>query len=395
MTFAKNLIVKAIDRPLWGIILCAYLLLLIVSISDNARGPSYPEILTLFDLSNSRGALIFALSSLAGLLANLSTRWWFPQLGIINGIIVSLIILTAGLFLFGFSSFMGLLFLDISCFLIGFGMGMSNVLMTIMVVQASPINSRRQFLSGLHAVYGFGSLTAPLLIGLFVSMGSNWAIFYMSFALLPLLFLPVIYFGQNKYLTKLKKVKGEPKKKLTPPTTFLNRLSYGLLLGIYVAAEIIISSRLVLYLYSANDISIDVARICLSIFFLFLMLGRLFVALVPLAIRNSSLMIISCVAGIFIYFLGLLISPYFFVLLGLSMSFFFPVGMSWLSQKFPDGVEWMTASVLTTVGVVLIFMHLMFGVIADFIGIHFAMATVPFMLAICIILIFLKRWEDS
>ena len=69
---------------------------------------------------------------------------------------------------------------------------------------------------------------------------------------------------------------------------------------------------------------------------------------------------------------------------GLSMSYFYPVAMDWLSKKFPQGFEWMTASVLASMGFLLVFMHLGFGFIADALGLEVAMLLVPFFQIICL-----------
>jgi len=74
-------------------------------------------------------------------------------------------------------------------------------------------------------------------------------------------------------------------------------------------------------------------------------------------------------------------------LTGLTMSYFYPVAMDWLSKKFPDGLEWMTASVLTSVSILLILMHLGFGYVSDMLGIEMAMALVPIFITGCLSLL--------
>ncbi len=69
------------------------------------------------------------------------------------------------------------------------------------------------------------------------------------------------------------------------------------------------------------------------------------------------------------------------------MSFFFPVAMDWLSKKFPQGLEWMTASVQTTVSLILVIMHIGFGYITDYFGINLAMGLIPIFQFLCMILL--------
>src|SRR5690606_16012750 len=135
---------------------------------------------------------------------------------------------------------------------------------------------------------------------------------------------------------------------LTAPTSTLTRLLYGGVFGFYVASEIIISTRLVLYLNAAHGIELESARFTLSIFFLLLLCGRFLFAILPIKGASQRWLLASCSATIIIYVMARWHSPYWLALTGFTMSYFYPVAMDWLTKKFPQGIEWMTASVLTS-----------------------------------------------
>src|SRR5690606_13241196 len=143
----------------WAFVLLAYMTLLSQSILDNARGPAYPNILESFSINASRGAYLFASASFAGLIAQMSARWWLPRIEVVLGSIISLLLMAIGSFLFGQSSEIGLWLLDLSSVIMGLGMGAANVTMNLLIARGTPVTHRRQFYAGLHSVYGLGSLS--------------------------------------------------------------------------------------------------------------------------------------------------------------------------------------------------------------------------------------------
>src|SRR5690606_34120290 len=98
--------------------------------------------------------------------------------------------------------------------------------------------------------------------------------------LLPL--LPLILAASKRNEFSQSKAPEQMTSVLTAPTSTLTRLLYGGVFGFYVASEIIISTRLVLYLNAAHGIELENARFTLSIFFLLLLCGRFLFAILPI-----------------------------------------------------------------------------------------------------------------
>lgn len=367
----------------WAFVLLAYMTLLSQSILDNARGPAYPNILESFSINASRGAYLFAWASFAGLIAQMSARWWLPRIEVVIGSMISLALMALGSFLFGQSSEVGLWLLDTSSVIMGLGMGAANVTMNLLIARGTPLSHRRQFYAGLHSVYGLGSLSAPLLLAFYLSSETaSWGGFFCWLIILPLLTLILSLIQKNELQHESVDLKL-PKKVLSAPAPKFLRLAYGLVFGFYVAAEIVISSRLVIYLNHGHKIDIDMARLALSCFFLALLAGRLLFTVVPIKGSSQRWLLLSCASTLIVYGLARTINPLFMALTGLTMSYFYPVAMDWLSKKFPQGLEWMTASVLTSVSIMLIVMHVGFGYVSDILGIEMAMALVPFFITAC------------
>ncbi len=375
----------------WGFIALAYFTLLAQSLIDNGRGPAYPDILTTFDLSSTSGAKIFALASFAALFASLSTKWWLPKLELIRGSIVSLFLMTVACFLFGRSPLIGTWLLDLSSFLMGLGMGGANVCMNLLIAKGTSPIHRRQFYAGLHSVYGLGSLSAPLILSFYLTQTTDktWGDFYQYLCLLPATIL-LIALIRYPALTKLKVAPTEalvPKAIYKAPVPLLMRLAYGTVFGFYVASEVIISSRLVYYLNEGHQLPITESRMALSVFFLALLAGRLLFTITSIKGQSHHWLIFSCLTTIAIYFSSRIFYPPLLALTGLSMSYFYPVAMDWLANTFTEGLEWMTASVLTSVSVFLVVMHLGFGYVTDRVNIEAAMAIVPLLLIFTIIMV--------
>lgn len=372
----------------WAFVGLAYITLLCQSILDNVRGPAYPDILSTFEMSASRGAQLFAWASFAGLISNLSARWWLPRVEVVTGSMISLLLMAAGSYMFGIAPRYGPYMIDLASITMGLGMGAANVAMNLLIARGTPLSHRRQFYSGLHSIYGLGSLSAPLLLSVYLSSQNTWDGFFRVFIILPIIIFILAVVGRKALRHESSDIKVV-KPKLTAPTSIGTRLSYGCVFGFYVASEIVISTRLVLYLTTAHQIAIEDARLALSSFFLALLAGRLLFAVVPVKGASQRWLVASCILSIVFYFMSIFISPYILILCGLSMSYFYPVAMDWLSKKFPQGLEWMTASVLTNISIMLILMHLGFGLITDLLGINAAMGLVPLLQAICMLLLLL------
>ncbi len=370
----------------WSFIILAYILLLFQSVLDNSRGPIYPEILSDFKIDAARGSWIFALASLSGLLANLTTRWWLPKIEAIHGTHIALILLTISSYLFGSSLQYGTYILDLSSILMGFGMGMGNVTMNILIARGTKEEFRRQFFSGLHSVYGIGSLSAPLILNIFLANQGTWSLFFQYLSIIPFLILITSLINTSRY-QHASLDRTIIKQKLSAPAKLRERISYGSVFGFYVASEIVISTRLVLYFTTEHSISLEQSRTSLSLFFLLLLLGRLLFTILPIKGSSQRWLIASCCTSLCIYFASILTTPYLLPLLGLSMSLFYPVAMDWLSKKFPTGFDWMTASVQTSVSLILVLMHIGFGHLSDLLGIEYAMYLVPAFQLICLTLL--------
>jgi fucose permease len=372
----------------WAYIIFSYLSLFALSFLDNGRGPAYPDILSHFSISTQEGAYFFSLSSFTSIGVNLLAKHWLKWLGVVNSNRLGLLFLAGSGFIISLAAKnVSFSLLMLGAFVLGLGLSSLAITMNILVAQGSNSKNKRALFSGLHATYGVGSFLAPFLFNYLLSKNYIWSDYFFLVMIIPLVvFMSSLFMKENK--------KNEEKKNLHIPISFFKRVPFGLIFGMYVGSELVVSSRLVLYLQTAKGFSASLAGIYLSMFFAFLLAGRLLFALKHFPLSNRTLMFLSLITTMISFIAGIYIHPFFLSFLGLCMSYFFPISMDWLSDMFQEGVEFMTASVMTYIGIALGSMHFLFGFISDRYGIETAFLMIPALQSICLILLYFNKGSE-
>ncbi|MCF8060180.1 MAG: MFS transporter [Bacteriovoracaceae bacterium] len=357
----------------YHLLIAAFIGLFYFGIFDNGRGPAYPEIMRGLGLSNRQGSFLFALTSLTSFFMTALSSRWLKVLDLLKGMRFSWLILALASFMMGLAGILQNAFLlFLAAITQGIGMGITGMNMNLMIEAGSPVSHRRRAYGALHAIYGVASFLAPLVFTGIKKIGLSWEYFFFFLSTVG----PIIFFlvpHKEEIYAKI----PDQSKALHLPLPFLILL--GLTVGTYVASEIVISSRLVLFLEDGYQLTNAHAGYYLSAFFILLMSGRLLLGLVNLPFKGATLLISSLlITGIFCY-LGMQGQLFFFSLTGLSMSFFFPSFMDWMAETFPNDFQKVTKFVLSGIGLHLVVMHLGFGQLADKIGVIKAMGLALFL----------------
>ena len=359
---------------IWPFLVLSYGSLLSHAIIDNSRGPVYPFLLESFGISTKLGALTFSLSTLMGLLTSYTSPSWLKLLGVINSITLGGVLMAIGSLSYYIIPEFNWPFytLVIGAMILGMGFSFIAIPMNIFVAEGSSPLIRRKAFSGLHAVYGLGSLVTPYIFGIWSTKGFEWHQYFLLLTLFPL--FPILY---SLRLKNIESLKPDLDQNLKAPTNYLFRLLLGLTFGFYVSSEIIISSRLVLYLKEFHHYNNSNAQSSLSLFFGYLFIGRFLFIFMPPALKTAHLLKISLLTSFITLILGIHYSPHYLPLTGLTLSYFFPVSMDWLNHKFRSGFKYMTGSVFTWIGVILGLVHLVFGDFSARFGMQIAMSLAP------------------
>lgn len=374
----------------WSWLLLAYFSLFVMGYLDNSRGPAYPLLLKDLNLTPSLGSWFFSIASLSGLLVYLTNKKWLPKLGVVKGTKVSLFIMALGTLGLGFLPKLAPQYPMLLVFsvIFGVGQGLSTFCMNLLVPEATPVKWRSRAFSGLHSCYGIASFLAPLMFSYFQELQYSWSQFFLWMSLLPVIVLLGVFRIDGG-------IKVNDTKRETSGLSFSRRSLYGGVFSFYVASEIVMSSRLVFFLVEGRSFSNEKASEILSLFFLSLMLGRILFAFLPMQGKSYWAMVVSLILSFACFFFGYYENPWFLGLVGGAMSFYFPMGMDWLTTRFEKGREEMIAACMTQVGVLLILMHIFFGKLASVVGVEKALLMAPVLMVISFVFLIYLRVDNS
>ena len=368
------------------LVIGAYIGLFYFGLIDNGRGPAYPSIIKDLNLTNWGGSLFFAFSSLMSFITTILSSFWLKKLKLMQGMKVSWLFLSLSAFCLGLCGLWeSQTLLYLASIIQGVGMGITGMNMNLMIEAGAPSLYRRRFFGGLHATYGIASFSAPLLFTISRNFKLVWEEYFFllgTIGITLLFFFPLFFTTTNGDEFSYEEPKDE-----TIPISFLYLLAISLCVGMYVASEIVVSSRLVLFLETLHSMPNNQANLYLSSFFILLMIGRLMLGFINIPMRSQSLLVLSLLLTSAFCFFGK-DYPIFLSLSGLTMSVFFPSFMDWIAEAFPNNFQRVMRFAMAGIGAHLVLMHLSFGRIADSLGIEKAM-NLPFILSFISLLLLL------
>ena len=336
------------------------------------------------------GSWFFSLASLAGLLVYISAKKWLPIFGVVRGTKLSLVIMGVGSLLMGILPHLPnqYFFLLVFSMVAGLGQGLSTYCMNLLVADATTIETRSRAFSALHSCYGVASFIAPLVFSEFYEWKSSWSLFYLYMGVFPfLVLLSVLKIGRG--------VNHSTSQPIKSGLSFWQRAAYGGVFSFYVASEIVVSSRLVFFLVDGKGFSSEEAARSLSLFFLSLMGGRMLFAFLPMKEKSYQAMVCSLLLSLIVFYYGYFHESWVLGLLGGSMSFYFPMGMNWLTSRFEKGREEMIGSSMIQVGLILILMHLFFGELASAVGVEKALLMAPCLILCSLVFLICLRKDPN
>jgi FHS family glucose/mannose:H+ symporter-like MFS transporter len=368
---------------IWPLIIISYLSLFVFGITDNVRGPLFPEILKDFHVSDSLGSLMFSLSSLSGFLVSFLVIYlvrFYDRRKILQFSSLGFFLVLIGLGLthhFNFFLILNILF--------GIFSGIIGLIPNVLVPLGSTNEKKQQLMSGLHAMYCISSLIAPLIVAFVNFKTNNWRNSFLFVSLAPFcLFFYSFHKShlphhQKSALTKEDR-RANSKKNLRP------QLFLAFMLSFCVICEVMLSSRLALFMERIHNASIESASFYVSYFFMALLAGRLLFAFIKLPIKLKNQLNLCGGLTILNIFLGLKFHPLFLVLAGFTVAPFYPLTMSLVSNEFPHDLDNAIAFILAVDSMMLSLMHVYIGKMTDHFNIQLAMFSGLFFLMISLFL---------
>ncbi len=386
------------------ILALAFVSLLLYGLTDNMRGPLYPDILREFSLTDLKGSLFFSVCSIFSFVGGLSTPYFLRRIETLWSLrLATFLCFAAMLALSQAQSFQVMILVIIPFF--GFSLGLMGVLENFMVVRASPSHLKAKLLSGLHSMYALSSLIAASsvvgiagLLELFGFSVSLWRACFFFSAIASLLFLLATFVfnvPSGEFKTKaFLSSDGDGKPKAVTKNQSLKAWIFALVISSYTLMEVLISSRLSLYFQRLENASVESAGLWVMLFFAFLLASRFVFTFWSPAVQVTK-QIIFCVVFSVIF---LLLGTFFFSPLLAFSAFFmgptYPLLMVKVGEEFEAKLSTVLSRGIALSSLFLVSMNFMVGWATDTWGLKSAFLIAPAFGIFALGLIVFERWQE-
>jgi MFS family permease len=359
----------------WRAVLLSYSSLLLQGLSDNVRGPHFPEILHEFSLSDAHGSLMFAISSFASFIGCFLTAKLIVRTGRLEMFRTSIALLAIAQFWLARShSFVEFLLASV---VFGAAIGIMGVLQSVLIVVGSPRELQSRLMSGLQSMYPTSSLLAPLLIFFVVSAfhgQSSWRMTFLLTGGFSTLLFALTFLGKESLEVGL----AEEKKTVDQHRVPLKEMIYvGSTLALYVLSEIMVSTRAALFARREHGFSLTESATLVGCFFVFMLVGRATFSFIKGNLPYKMILQVSLLGATLCVVLGLWVSPWFLAVTGIFMAPFYPMYMVAAARLFEDSVD---VAMSVAVGLSFLFsviMHVTVGQMTEIIGLREALLIGP------------------
>lgn len=349
-------------------VILAYISLFILGLSDNIRGPLFPDLLREFALTDFAGSFFFAVVSTAGLIGSLLAPKVLEKWGELHALRGSHILMWAAqIAMFTAPNYTVML---VSCVFFGIAFSMLGVCQNSVVVRYAPADKLQGYQSGLHSMYAASSFIAPLLVTATVSISGSWQSPFLAVAVIGVVMTLSITWIQTR--EKRSKV-IRPAKEKESRLPWKEGVYFAAAMGMYVAAEIMLSTRIALYAQRQWGSSFEHASLFVSAFFVFLFAGRLLFVFWQPKLRIQTQLICALSASVITIVLGITTWGWALSLTGLMMAPIYPLMMTAAAKLFSKQIYQIGAFIVAGSNVCVLTMHGGFGKISDIHGIEIAM----------------------
>lgn len=339
-------------------------------------GAILPYLLADFQIGYDKGGMLISFQSIGNLLASFLGGIISVYIGRRNAI-VALSLMTA----LGFSGmviFKSPAILILPFFLTGVGRGSVSNLSNTIVNDVSDGNPKD--LNILHTFFAVGAFMAPFVASWLLNNGFSWRFVLGLVATLAAL-MTLNFATSNIDNTRPEKERKEDKKKSS--LDFLKNVDFYLSSGIlffYVGVEYAVNNWIVTYLKDSGIMSTSMAQKILSMLWIIIIFGRLFIAYMSKKVDKRSILLISSI-GTMVFFLLFLLSSSTWAIaicilgLGFCLSGIYPTTISNAGSVL-KGSSLAMGTILGIAGLGGIIMPYVTGVVAENYGIKGGMTAI-------------------
>lgn len=357
-------------------LLLAYASLGLFGYCDNIRGPVFVQLMQDYGVTNRLGSLFFALTSLVFTWSALMSPHWLSRWGSFRLFSVMLLLAALSQLVFAISPVYALTLGG--AIIMGLAFGALSVMQNVWVIESSPPRWSRALMNGLHAQYALASVLAPMSASIVLQLGWSYrSVFFIGFILLTGLWFIKFLWPRPAEIHPSSAVIADHwpwwRRWFFPLEVKMSFLPLSLALSFYVAAEVLLSSRLSQYLQMEQGMGAEQAGILVSGFFLCLLLGRIFFSLYTPAWPALRFIFTMLVAAISVLSVGLFWHHYLLIGLGFILSPLYAYFMIYAGQRFKENIAQVTALCICISGLLLVTMNGLVGWVSDTWGIRPAM----------------------
>ena len=368
---------SSLQRTRWALIF-ACLSMFVLGLSDNIRGPLFPELLKYFNLTNSQGSLSFAFASTAAFFGNAAAAFILKRIQLDRLLAISILLMGAGLFAMGSADTFAIYL--IGAVVYGFSIGATGVAQNLLIAENSAPEHQTRALSTLHGLYGLSSLVAPFLASRAptwfathfssVAVLSGWQSSFLLTSVLAVLifFLILRTHSEPRFAPSIPHDEAIHGKR--SPLSVL--LWFAGFFASYVGAEILVSTRLALYMRTYFNMSLESSSDYVTGFFIFLFIGRSFFIFKSFKLALKIQLNLSLGLSLLSLLLGLWLHPFFLALIGLTMAPFYPLAIVYISEITGFQKRRFLTFVMGLQSFCVIFMHAGVGYLTDKYGLFYA-----------------------
>lgn len=341
-----------------------------LGLGDNIRGPLFADLIQSFQLSNTQGSASFALTSTFGFIGNLVAERLLHRLSIANLLIFSLLVMSAALLGMGVAGTF-LLYMIAAAFF-GLSMGLMGIAQNLMVAENISGEKQTKALSGLHALYGFSSLVAPFIAAYAPEVLGSWrGGFFVTSACSLFVFVLAFFIRSSEEIPHHHKALLDQNSPNQKPGWFSLGM-FGGILAFYVVTEILVSSRIALYMRAYFQMDLKASSLYVTYFFTFMLIGRLAFTFKKLSMSLKTQLNFLLFATLISVLVGLFVHPFFLAFSGLTMAAFYPLGIAYLSEQTHIQKRRYITFAMAFQNLCLISMHLGVGYLTDQFGLLYA-----------------------
>ncbi len=358
-----------IKQSHWALVF-AFASLFTLGLADNIRGTLFPEILNQFKVSNTLGSWLFATSSGAAFVAGVVSPAYLKRYTISSLLFVGVFLLGIGLAVMGFSENFNWMLAG-SMFL-GTGIGFMGVAQNLLVAEGVEARLRSRALSGLHGMYGLASFIAPMLAASTTKAFGHWSAAFYVVSAVSVLFLFVQYFvvPNPKFVVHVpvSLADNEDQKRISKRALAMVCCFFAF----YVVAEILVSTRLALYMRTYFSMDLSQSAQYVTLFFLFMLIGRVLFAFIHLPFSLKAQLNGFLIGSVILVIVGLKLHPFFLTLSGLTMAPYYPLCVSYISEISKELSRTFLSFAISFQSLAVVAMHLGVGYMTDEFGLAFA-----------------------